>query len=235
MTRAGVAALVAGLAARHRHRHSVRLHPGRRQRDPDLPQLRHREEAVEAQGRVRHHRRDRRRGRAGSGQQRRHHGDADPAADARHPDLEHDRRAARRVPELRHPARAAAVRQERGAGLGADRVAVHRQRDAADPEPAAGRAVGQAVEDSEAAAVRRHPDLRHRRRLRHAPVGVRPRAAVRDRPARRRHAALRFPDRAGRRRHDPRTAGRSASAQRDVDRRRQVDACSSSGRCRWRC
>ena len=37
------------------------------------------------------------------------------------------------------------------AGLGADRVAVHRQRDAAGAEPAAGRAVGQAAEDPEAA------------------------------------------------------------------------------------
>ena len=31
---------------------------------------------------------------------------------------------------------------------------------------------------AEAAALRRHPDLRHRGRVRHAPVGVRPRAAV---------------------------------------------------------
>ena len=66
-----------------------------------------------------------------------------------------------------------------GAGLGADRVALHRQRDAAGAEPAAGRAVGQAAEDPEAAALRRHPDLRDRRRLRHAPVGVRPGPALR--------------------------------------------------------
>ena len=46
MTGDGVATLVAGLAARHGHRLSLRLHSGRRQRDPDLPELRHREEAV---------------------------------------------------------------------------------------------------------------------------------------------------------------------------------------------
>ena len=74
---------------------------------------------------------------------------------------------------------------QRGAGLGADRLALHRQRDAARAQPAAGRALGQAAEDPEAAALRRHPDLRDGRRLRHAPVGVRPRAALRHRPARR--------------------------------------------------
>jgi hypothetical protein len=56
-----------------------------------------------------------------------------------------------------------------GAGLGADRVAVHRQRDAAGAEPAAGGPVGQAAEDPQAPAVCRHPDLRHGGRLRHAP------------------------------------------------------------------
>ena len=34
--------------------------------------------------------------------------------------------------------------------------------------------VGQAAEDPEAAALRRHPDLRDRRRVRHAPERVRP-------------------------------------------------------------
>jgi uncharacterized membrane protein YGL010W len=149
-------------------------------------------------------RRDRGRRRAGGGEQRGDHRDADPAPDARHPDLEHDGDPARRVPELRHQPRAAALRHQRRAGLGADRLALHRQRDAARAQPAAGRHVGQAAQDPEAAALRRHPDLRHGRRLRHAPVGVRPVPALRHRPARRRHAALRLPDRAGRRRHDPR-------------------------------
>ena len=49
MTRQRVAALVAGLAARHRDRLPVRHHPGRRHRDPDLPELCHREEAGQAQ------------------------------------------------------------------------------------------------------------------------------------------------------------------------------------------
>ena len=58
--------------------------------------------------------------------------------------------------------------------MGADRVALHRQRDAAGAEPAAGGAVGQAAGDSEAAALCRHPDLRDGGRLWHAPECVRP-------------------------------------------------------------
>ena len=45
----------------------------------------------------------------------------------------------------------------------------------------------------QAAPLRRHPDLRDGRRLRHAPVGVRPRPAVRDRPARRLMRRFDFP------------------------------------------
>jgi putative tricarboxylic transport membrane protein len=41
---------VARLAARHGHRHAVWLHPRRRHRDTDLPELRHREEAGQARG-----------------------------------------------------------------------------------------------------------------------------------------------------------------------------------------
>ena len=95
------------------------------------------------------------------------------------PDLQHHGDPARRLPELRHPARAAAVREERRAGVGADRVAVHRQRDAAGAEPAAGGPVGQAAEDAQELPVCGHPDLRHGGRVRHAPVGLRPGAAVR--------------------------------------------------------
>ena len=65
--------------------------------------------------------------------------------------------------------RAAAVPDQLDAGVGADRVALHRQRDAAGAEPAAGGPVGQAAEDPAAAALRRHPDLRHGGRLWHAP------------------------------------------------------------------
>ena len=125
--------------------------------------------------------------------------------------------------------------KQRGAGLGADRVALHRQRDAARAQPAAGRPVGQAAQDPEVLPLRRHPDLRDGGRLRHAPVGVRPRAAVRDRPARRGDAPLRLPDRAGRRRHDPRSAGRGPDAQRAVDRRGPAGRCSSTARVRSSC
>jgi putative tricarboxylic transport membrane protein len=44
--RARLEALRAGLAARHGHRHAVWLHSGRRHRDPDLPELRHREKKL---------------------------------------------------------------------------------------------------------------------------------------------------------------------------------------------
>ena len=80
----------------------------------------------------------RRRGRPGGREQRRDHGHADPAAHARHSDVEHHRDPARRVSELRHPAGPAAVPDLVQPGLGADRVALHRQRDAAGAEPAAG-------------------------------------------------------------------------------------------------
>ena len=73
--RAAVAPLVAGMAARHRDRLSVRHGARRRQRDPHLPQLRRGEEALQGHHRgVRHQRRDRRRGRPRGGQQRRRHG-----------------------------------------------------------------------------------------------------------------------------------------------------------------
>ncbi len=64
----------------------------------------------------------------------------------------------------------------------------------------------------EAVALCRHPavcDARHHRRQ---SVGVRTRHAARLRPARLRHADLRLSDRAGRRRPDPRAAGRTAAA-----------------------
>jgi hypothetical protein len=147
---------------------------------------------------------------------------ADSAADPGHPDVQHHRHPAGRLPELRHPAGAAAVHDLRRVGLGADRVAVHRQRDAADPEPAAGEALGAAAEDPEAAALRGNPDLRHGRRLRHAPERLRPGPAVGDRPGGPADAPLRLPDRAGGGRHDPRPAGGSADAQRGIHRRGQL-------------
>ena len=50
MTRDDWRRSIPGLAARHRHRRAVWLHSGRRHRDPDLPELRRREEA--GQGRA---------------------------------------------------------------------------------------------------------------------------------------------------------------------------------------
>ena len=65
----GLEALLAGLAARHRDRFSLRHDSGRRRRDPDLPLLYGGEEALEASRGVRPWR-DRGRRRARSGEQR---------------------------------------------------------------------------------------------------------------------------------------------------------------------
>jgi hypothetical protein len=97
------------------------------------------------------------------------------------PDLGDRRHLAERLAELRHQRRPATVPDLVHAGLGADRLALHRQRDAAGAQPAAGGPVGQAAQDPESAAVRRHPDLRHRRCVRHAPEFVRPVPHVRHR------------------------------------------------------
>ena len=83
-----------------------------------------------------------------------------------------------------------AVRFTKGSGLGADREPLRRQRDPADPQPAADRHLGEGARDPEGPAVRRHPGVRHARRLQPAPVVGRPRHALRLRPARLRHAAL---------------------------------------------
>ena len=68
----------------------------------------------------------------------------------------------------------AAVRARAGAGVGRDRQPLHRQRDAAGAQPAAGRPVGQAAVDSAALALRRHPRRRIARRLQRASLGRRP-------------------------------------------------------------
>ena len=148
MTRCGVAAFLAGLAARHLHRHaSFGCTSRQRQRIPTALVLRHREK-LSKHRRFRHHGRDRRRG----------------------PGPETTNNAAitaTLIPLLTlgiptsnttaillgafqnysiNPG-LAAVRQERRAGVSADRVAVHRQRDAAGAQPAAGGPVGEAAED----------------------------------------------------------------------------------------
>ena len=62
-------------------------------------------------------------------------------------------------------------------GVGADRQPLRRQRPAAGPEPAAGRALGAAAPDPAALPLRRHPDVRGARWLRaqrgpHRPLGA---------------------------------------------------------------
>ncbi len=91
------------------------------------------------------------------------------------------------------PARPAAVREVRRSGLGADRLAVRRQRPAAGAEPAADPGLGEGTADPSAGALHRHPRLRHARRLRG--LGQRRRGADRVRDRRRRlvHAAFDFP------------------------------------------
>ena len=103
-------------------------------------------------------------------------------------------------------------------GVGADRIALYRQRDAADPEPAARGPVGQVAQDPQAAVVCRHPDLCDGGCVWHAPVGVRPGAALCHRLAGCGDASLRLPDRAGGGGHDPGPAGRGTDAQCTVHR-----------------
>ena len=64
-------------------------------------------------------------------------------------------------------------------------VALHRQRDAPGAQPAADRDLGAAPANPGAAALRRHPRVRDHRHLRHHPVAGRPRPAL----SRRRHRA----------------------------------------------
>ena len=93
----------------------------------------------------------------------------------------------------------------------------HRQRHAAAAQPAAGRHVGAAAVDPDAAALWRHPGVRHPRRLLVQPVGVRPRPAVLVRRRRICDAPLRLPGRAGHHRHDPRPARRREFPPRALD------------------
>ena len=69
--------------------------------------------------------------------------------------------------------------------------------------------VGEDAEDPRAAALWRHPGVRHHRHLRHQPVAGRPGPALPDGHHGPVHAPLRFPDRAGHHRHDPGAARRA--------------------------
>ena len=143
--RGGLGALVEAVAARHRARLPVRHAAGRRRRDSDLPVL-HGGEAPRQAARGVRPWRHRGRGRPRGGQQRGRRRRAGAAAGARPADLGDRRHPARRVPAVRAAARAAAVRHPAGAGLGPDREPLHRQRDAAALEPAAGRPVGEGAQ-----------------------------------------------------------------------------------------
>ena len=194
MSREDWRALLEALAARHRVRLPDRRSASRRQRDPDLPLLPDREEAYQAPRGVRQGR-DRGRGRARGRQQRRRRRRAGALALARPADLGHRRDHARRVPAVRAAARAAAVREQPRAGLGHDRQPLHRQRAPARAQPADGPGLGEAAQDPAALALRRHPGLRHARRLHAQQQRGRPRHPVDHRPDRLRHARAR---RAGR-------------------------------------
>ncbi len=113
MTAAGMGSLMEGLDPRRVHRLPDRRDAGRRRRDSDLPFLCDREEALETQGRVRHHRRHRRRCRTGSRQQRLRRRRAGAHADAWPADFGHRRDHAVGLPELRHQPRPAAAHRRR--------------------------------------------------------------------------------------------------------------------------
>ena len=80
-------------------------------------------------------------------------------AHARHPRLGDHRDHARRPDDVGPAARADAVREEPGVRLGPDRLAVHRQRDAADPQHRVHPALR-----ARAARALRHPDAADHRR-----------------------------------------------------------------------
>ena len=149
-SRAGLARERRAARARLGARLPARHPAGRRRGDRFVPVLRDREARLEDAGEVRQGR-DRRRRRAGSRQQRRGRRRLHSADDARHPAQRGDGDPARRLHRARLAARAAADGAEPRPLLGHRRQHVHRQRDAAGPEPAADRPVGAGAED----AVRR--------------------------------------------------------------------------------
>ena len=150
----GLGSLVETVAARHRLRVPVRRAARRRRRVADVPVLRHREEAEQAQGGVRQGC-DRGRGRSRGGQQRLGGGHSGADAVAGPADQRHGRGDARGLRVLRHPARPDALRQRAAADLDAHRQPVHRQHPAAGAQPSAGAAVGEAAAHPAAATCTR--------------------------------------------------------------------------------
>ena len=140
----GLVAIVEAVAARHGDRLPARRAAGRRRRAADAALLRGREASVDAAGGVRP-RRDRRRGRPRSRQQRLGGRHAGAAAHARPADVGDRGGAARRVPAVRPAAGPAAVRARAAARVGRDREPLRRQRDAARAQPAARAPLGEAA------------------------------------------------------------------------------------------
>ena len=141
MTRAGVGPLLETVAAGDGARLPHRQPAGRRRRDPDLPLLRDGEAALQAPGGVRA---GRHRGgcRTRGGEQRLRRRRAGAAADPGAADLGDGGDPARRLPALRAQPGTDPLPLRPRPRLGTHRQSLHRQRDAAGPQPAAGRVSG---------------------------------------------------------------------------------------------
>ena len=144
-----------------------------------------------------------------------------PAADARHPELAHHRRADGRLHRQRPHARTLPFQGAARSRVGGDRELPARQRAAADPQSAAGGTVGAAPAPALPVCLRRHAALLHHRRLQPAAERVRYRRDDRVRHHRLRHAQDRHADRAPGARLDSRAVPREIAAHlaRDVGRR----------------
>ena len=108
------------------------------------------------------------------------------------------------------------------AGVDGDRQLLRRQRDAADPQPAAGRAVGQAAQDPVQLHVRRRADLLRDRRLRPEAEPVRRLGDAGLRHARLPAAQARLAARAGDPGADPGADDGEVAAHHAGDLRRQL-------------
>ena len=229
------------VAARHRARLPVRRRPGRWRRDADVPLLHHRAEAGRPARRrpARRVRRGRDRGRRRTrGRQQRQRGrHVRAAARARSPRDRDRLDPAGRAHVVRHRPGPDADGRAARPGVDAAGQPPDRQRAAAGHQPAARAALGEAAADPTAAAVRRHPVLRHPRRLLGELRPVRPRAAAVLRRRRVRDPAVRHPGAAADPRRHPRSphGAEAARGARPVRRRRQRAVQRGRSRSRSTC
>ena len=179
MSRDDWTAIVEALAAWNGHRLPAGRAAVRRLRDPDVPFL-HGREAAESRARTIRARCHRRRRRTRGRQQRVGRRRAGAAAHARSSLVCHRGDHARRVSAVRPAAGSAAVRLAARSGLDADCQPVHRQRDAAGPEPAARRRMGARHAGAQAAALRRHSGTGVAWRVQPESIDARPGRVVRD-------------------------------------------------------